>query len=763
MKLVLAVKEIAYFLYASGNMDDSINTDTIGNKIHMYWQSLYNATDVKEYFVKNNFRFLDYDVTIHGFIDGVLNGEIIEEIKTSFINLDEIDYTLNTEHLAQMKFYAYLYCLEKGLEFIKMRLTYIHFETKEHLSIDFDVSFKELEDFFNTSMDEYMAWVNKLDAHSLELLEHVKKLEFPFDHYRKGQEEFIEACTNNIKTKDILYAIAPTGVGKTISTLYSALRSLDNKKQKIFYLTAKTSGKKIAIETVNTLISQGTNIKAIELSAKEKVCFLDKKNCNSEHCIYLMDYYNKRKEAIYDIYDSCFMFDEKTIKAICLKHELCPFEFSLDLSYYADIIIGDYNYAFCPRTHLVRYFDTDDYEHILLVDEAHNLVNRGKEMYSASICLDDLYYLDTYVSKIMPSIHNLVNSFLLLAHDFDTEFNYMKTVPDNVISCLKKILVKTETALLSEDGDTIKDFVLPYYFKLKNFSRIFEYYDDDFRFTIDYDTYSIACLDASKFIKQTLDNHSISSLFFSATMFPLEYYKKLITMNEGKEVAINSPFDPDNLLVIIRKNANTKYNYRMNSIDDIIDCINQMIKYKIGNYIVFFPSYEYLNMVVECLDDPSYECIIQSKNLSEEERNAIIKEFEICKTTKVGFFVMGGAFSEGIDYIGNMLSGVMIVSVSLPMIGNYNAMLKEHFDEKGINGFSFAYQIPGMAKVIQSVGRVIRSETDKGIAILYDDRFSYPDYRKMMPNNWENMRYAYDNITVRNLITSFKNKKNNQF
>lgn len=758
MKLTIGVKDIVHFLYASGDVSTVVNADIIGNKIHQYWQSLYTENDVKEYFVKNTFHFFDYEVTVHGFIDGLLENNVVEEIKTSFVELKSIDYVKNDEHMAQLKFYAYLFAYTNNLDSIEMRLTYIHYISKEDLCFNFVISFSELEEFFNKSMNEYITWIAKLDMHSQKLLETAYNLAFPFTSYRSGQESFIEECMENVINKQILYAIAPTGVGKTISTLFSAIKSLNKKNQKIFYLTAKTSGKRIAIDTINLLIEKNAEIKAIELSAKEKVCLLGKKYCKPETCMYLNGYYSKLKNAIYEIYDSYDVFDAATIREIAIKHEICPFEFSLDLSYYADIIIGDYNYAFCPRTHLARYFDTEDYEHILLVDESHNFINRAKEMFSASICLEDIYQIGDCVSRIMPSINSLVNSFALHVQGYEREFNYMTDVPNDFYDILRKILIKCETALASEEGTTIQDMLLPYYYNVKNFFRIYEYYDEDYRFTINYDTYSICCLDASKFIKHILDEHSISSTFFSATMFPIDYYKKLITMGIGNEISIPSPFDPHNLLIIIRRNANTRYNYRNESIDDIIDCIDEMIKYRTGNYIVFFPSYEYMNMIVECLDDPDYECIIQSKHLSEEERDAIIKEFETCKTTKVGFFVMGGVFSEGIDYIGNMLSGVMIVSVSLPMIGGYNEMLREHFDNNEINGFAYAYQIPGMAKVIQSVGRVIRSETDKGIAILYDDRFCYSDYRKMMPDSWKNIKYAYDKVSVRNLIYSFKNK-----
>ena len=756
MELVLAVKEIVKFLYSTGDLSNELNSEAIGIEVHSYWQKQYKRLiDKKEYYVKNRFDIDNYSVTVHGFIDGLLNnGLLIEEIKTCFTDINLVDVKL--EHLSQAKMYAYLYLLETNYSSIDIRITYIHFESKKDVSFDYNFSVDELKEFFFSSLNEYIKWISKLDNHELSLIENVKNLEFPFKEYRKNQLYLINDCFNSIKDKKILYAIAPTGIGKTISTIYPAVKSIKDVKTKIFYLTAKTSGKKVSLETIKMFINNGCNIKAIELTAKEKMCATKEKLCNPDKCPYMVGYYAKLKNAIYDMYDNYNIIDRKTIMDKAMSYEICPFEYELDLSNYADIIIGDYNYAFCPRTHLERYFDTDTYKQILLIDEAHNLINRSKEMYSATISLNDVGMLGEYIKKFAPSITKLVDSFYDLVQTYDRDFNYIDEIPFDFLDLIRRIISKTEKVLLSEKAKKIKDSALPYYFNLKNFIKISEYFDKDFKFVIDYDIYSIKCLDASKFIKNTLDNHSISTIFFSATMFPLEYYKNLLTGSNGLDTQIPSPFPEDNLLLLIRKNTYTKYNDRQNSIYDIIECINELVKYKTGNYIIFFPSYEYMNMVLDYLDEPDYECIIQTKNLTEDEKEGILNEFLDHSTTKVGFFIMGSIFSEGIDYLGDMLSGVMIVSVCLPPFDDYNNMLKDYFDNTNRDGLLYAYQIPGISKVIQSVGRVIRSENDKGIAILYDDRFSYTTYKKMFPSSWRNIKIAYNNFDVKKYINLFK-------
>lgn len=756
MELILAVKEIVKFLYSTGDLTNELYSEQTGLEIHSYWQSLYRKNiDIKEYYVKDKFHINNYDITIHGFIDGLLdNGLTIEEIKTCFTDINKV--TVKKEHLAQAMIYAYLYLRKANLKEILIRITYIHYDSKKDVSFEYDYNFDQLEAFFNDTMDEYISWISKLDNHSAELITSVKSLTFPFKEYRRYQRDFILECFQNINNKSILYAIAPTGVGKTISTLFPAIKSINENNTKIFYLTAKTSGKRVALETIDLLIKKGCKIKAIELSAKEKMCATKEKLCNPDKCPYMVGYYEKLKNAIYDMYENIDIVDRKSIMDKAFKYEICPFEYQLDLSNYADIVIGDYNYAFCPRTHLERYFDTNDYKQILLIDEAHNLVNRSKEMYSASINLNDINLIGEYVSKFAPSIKRLVDLFYTIVTDYDRDFYYLDEIPFDFLNTIRQIVSKAEKVLLSEKAKKIKDAALPYYFNLKNFLKISEFFDDDFKLIVDYDNYSIKCLDASKFIKNTLNQHSTSSILFSATMYPIDYYKNLLTISAGNDITISSPFDSNNLLLIIRRNTFTKYNDRGNSINDILECIDEMVKYKVGNYIVFFPSYEYMNMVVNNLVDPSYECIIQTKNLTDDEKEGILEEFKDNSTTKVGFFIMGGVFSEGIDYIGDMLSGVMIVTVSLPPFDDYNNMLKDYFDSTNRDGMLYAYQIPGMSKVIQSVGRVIRSENDRGIAILYDDRFSYTNYKKLFPSNWRNIKIAYNNDDVSKFITFFK-------
>lgn len=755
----LAVKEVVLFIYQTGNLTNEFvlqNSMYEGTLAHNHLQSLYKADDKKEYHVKKTFELNNYQITINGFIDGVLSRYTLEEIKSTHKNLEEIEISFKPEHLAQLKMYAYLYMDENDLESVKIKLTYVKIPNYETKSFEEEITFKEASDFFFETINEYISWIDKINKHSISLLESVKIMEFPFPNYRLYQKKLMKECYNNILNKSTLFAIAPTGVGKTISTIFSTLKALSNEREKIFYLTAKTSGKKVAIETINLLRNKNADIKAIELTAKEKICIHNEFNCDPNLCPFANNYYTKLKNALYDGYNNYDVFSTDIIKELAKKHQICPFELQLDLSNYMDMIIGDYNYAFDPRTHLIRYFDTNDYENILLIDEAHNMITRSRDMYSSTFNYLELDDLKRYLSKVKPSIKKSIKEFQNNILNYSDDYYYTDFLIDELISPIRKIAHLAEDALNENPELPNHKEALEIYFNLKGFVKISDFFDEDFRFIINKNEIEIRCLDASNKILETLNNHTVSSIFFSATMHPIEYYQKFITKGLGEAITIPSPFNPHNLSIMIPKYANTKYNYRGESISDIISTIEAMISYKTGNYIVFFPSYEYLNLVVSELDNPNYLYIIQTPTMSEAERHAIIEEFKDSSYTKVGFFVMGGAFSEGIDYIGDMLSGVLIVSVCLPMFGSYNNMLKEHFDKNGLDGMNYAYQIPGMSKVIQAVGRLIRSENDKGIAILYDERFNYTVYKKLMPPSWVDIKSYYSNNDLKNLIKKAK-------
>ena len=767
MAKTIAVKELAYFVCQSGNLTTEFfsNHDLeAGRKAHQQHQSKYNEVSKKEFYIKSEMEYKNTPYIIHGFIDGVLNINdkiIIEEIKSTLRDLDEIDINYHQEHLAQLKIYGYLYAINNQLSEVNLRLTYISAVDYTDKSFDLILSVDELETFVFEIFEEYVEWLQLLDDSTKVKEETIKSINFPFKQKREGQQKLMKAVYQTLLGNEILYAIAPTGIGKTMATLFAGLKSLKD-KDKLFYLTAKGSGKNAPLDAIKLLSKNGLKIKTIDITAKRKICNCNQKNCNPDDCPFAIGYFTRLKAATFDIFQNHDIFDRDLILEISNKHSICAFEFSLYLSYFCDVIIADYNYVFDPKAHLIRYFDDDTYKPKVLVDEAHNLISRSKDMYSATICEDEIRILRRRLSSYKPSIRSLCNKALEIFdkyHDTLTEkaIQINQEMDHELNKALKNIKDRVDEIFNENKIIKNKDEVLDIYFKIMDFNRTVDYYSETHRMICklmnDNVSISYNCLDASKFILNTIKNSIYGITLFSATLYPIKYFMDLLTKGEGKFLQLNSPFDPNNLSIYINKNISTKYIDRENSIDSIIETIETLAK-KQGNYIVFFPSYTYLNMVYERLDDVNFECIIQKNNLSEEEKESIIEKFKTTTNTKFGFFVMGGVFSEGIDFIGDALNGVIIVGVGLPLVCDENNVLKEYFEEKyPKKGFDYAYVYPGFTKVIQAVGRVIRDESDKGVAILMDNRFMHLRYRELMPPHWKNITVISNNFTLKKNLT----------
>jgi DNA excision repair protein ERCC-2 len=774
----IGIRDIVSFLYASGDLSSETfqNVSALeGTKAHQYVQDHYLSDDSSEVSISYIYEIDDIMLFLNGRIDGIIkrdNSYLIDEIKSTRQNIYADDFQYNIEHLAQLKFYAYMYLKNTNIDFIEGQITYIQISDYKTRQFKFDFYLRDLEQFIKVSIDEYVQWLYILENHQKEKLETIKTLDFPFKSYRRGQREMMAAVYQTVKDQDILYAIAPTGIGKTMASLFSSIKALDNDRQKIFYATAKTQGKMIAIDAIKLLEEKGLHIKILEITAKDTTCFLEKRNCDPNVCPFAKGFFDRLKDATIDIFLNESILDRLTIELYAKKHEICPFEYSLYVSYFVDIIICDYNYVFDPRVHLVRYFDESNYQPILLIDEAHNMISRSRDMYSAQIIKSDLIKLRRLTNKIKPSIKNPIKKVLDAMTIYEERLAYAyflsdKDVDDTVYDTVRNLLTKIENTLKENPKTQQKSQILDIYFQFLAFIRIYEYYNENYVTNLYKDVsddliVELRCLDASKFILDTLQNKAYGSTFFSATLHPIEYYKKLISMDIGETLKIKSPFPPENLKLVLYNSISTRYKDRLDSIGDIVQIILNVINAKKGNYIAFFPSYQYLNQVHDMLSNHDIEIILQERTMNHEERHQTINIFKSdSNQSRLGLFVMGGMFSEGIDYIGDMLSGVIVVGVGLPMINDLNNQLKDYYEQAFNKGFDYAYQYPGMNKVIQAVGRVIRTHHDRGIAVLIDDRFDTTYYKKLFPIEWS----AYERISssdklIHTLATFWEKTKN---
>ncbi len=776
--LNLSVREIIEFLYSTGDLASSVyvkNRALEGTELHSYLQSLYKEEDEKEVFVTLNFQEDEYDFHISGRIDGVLkegSKVILEEIKSTRKPLELINIDTNKQHLMQVKMYGYMYMKKHDLKSISVRLTYIEVESKEVKSFNKRYNFKQLEKFFYSVISDYISWQLVYDLHQDNKLKSIEGIEFPFDEFRDGQYEFMGAVYQNLVRKDILYAEAPTGIGKTVGALYAGLKTISNEREKLFFLTAKNAGKKVVVDTIRLLKQKGLVSKSVVVNSKESMCLMDKVDCNPEICPYAKGYFDRLRDALNDVFESEDVYDSDIVNKYALVHDICPYEFSLSISNYSDIVICDYNFAFDPVAHLIRYFEEDNYDPKLLVDEAHNLVSRSRSMFSASISEETIVDLsDSSMGlnkKLLKLCDKLINYLDDRKEEFELEKNsffHQKEVDSKLILLTERLKLEVDKLLSDHLNFSGRKDVLKAHFELIRFLRIKEFYNEEYNFLYEYKnefmTYTVKCLDASGFINDVLKERSFGSVFFSATLSPIDYFSTLITSGKGASMAVDSPFDNKNLGLFIDGNTSTRYKDRPSSVSNILDHIYAVVEGRVGNYIVFFPSYKYLRMVLEEFDEDLYDVYIQTPKMTRLERKELLDGFtEESTTTKVAFFVLGGSFSEGIDLVGEQLSGVVVVGVSLPAFSNENEMLKSHFDEKFDQGFDYAYTYPGMNKVIQAVGRVIRTESDKGVAVLIDDRYKYKKYKDLFPKHWNHVKFIGKNEFLADYIDDFwKDKK----
>lgn len=770
MKISIGVREIAYFLYASGDLSQDFFSNASardGIMAHQYLQHKYKAEDKKEYFIKSDVKINDYELELSGRIDGVLKEGVeivLEEIKSTRLKLEDIDIDYHREHLAQLKLYGYMYCDAEDLPSIKLRLTYINTRTYDTTYFDLLITKDELKEFYYDSLEKYIDWINVLEEKRKDRIDTIKTIHFPYDKIRDGQRDMMKASYYTLSHKNILYAIAPTGIGKTMATIFSGLKSMKHDREKLFYLTGKSTGKKVAEESLRLLIDKGLKVKALSLTSKAKSCLNDTPVCDPAKCIYAKGYFDRLQQALVYAYNSYNLFTPDVIRELAKEYNICPFEFSLDLSELCDVIICDYNYVFDPKAHLIRYFDDSLYKPKLLIDEAHNLVSRARDMYSAEIRFNSIINL----YNLLKDKGHLIYEDILRLEDMlrgyerlmiDQNIYYQPLFDNNIYDIFRVIREKVELILQNDEHIDNRNEISLIYFDIVGFLNIADIYSEAHRFIVEEDNsdynIKITCLDAREYTYNIIKNKVEGCVLFSATLYPINYYMELITKGDGKYINLKSPFNPSNLKILIDANVSTKYKDREKTIDDIIDDSNVVLNTNKGNYIIFFPSYKYMELFLEKFKNDEYQIIAQESDLSEEKRIQIFEAFKDTKTPHLGLFVLGGSFSEGMNFIGDLLKGVIIVGVGLPQVNLINNLEKDYFDNLFGQGFDYAYTYPGFTKVIQAAGRVIRSESDRGIVILIDERYLYNIYKILMPEHWQNKKYIESPFDLKDDLVSF--------
>lgn len=715
----------------------------------------------------------DPPLEVRGRLDGVYisNGAvIIEEIKTTTLSLALIEERDHPLHWAQAKCYAYMYGQQHSLEQISIHLTYYHIDTHEEKSFERHFSLTDLQTFFHTLTTAYQDWLKRLHAWLSGRNESIDRLEFPYPAYRPGQREMAVAVYKAIRDRERLYVQAPTGVGKTIATLFPAVKALGKGlADRIFYLTAKTPGRLAAEKSLEDMRQAGLQIRSVTLTAKEKICFCPPADCDPERCEFARDYFGKVKNALLEM-DHHQAFTRPVIESLARQYQICPFEFSLDLALWMDCIICDYNYAFDPRVYLHRFFDLVTEPYLFLVDEAHNLPDRARSMYSAELEKKTVLNLKRSLKTHLPGLAkrlNTINKILLEIRKTCQAAERTALVesepPEALLGAVREFCLEAETWLVMNQPADFRQELLEFYFLCMNYLRTAEYFDTYYVSYFERQRQGnlkakLFCLDPAPMLAGPLER-SQATLFFSATLLPMDYFKQLLTGAADHHARVfSSPFPQENFSLLIYNTISTRYAKRADSYEAIATAIETVCTSRGGNYLVYFPSYAYLAAVHELLKErlPEDRLLVQGRGMAEAERDDFLARFSGGNPESlVGLAVMGGIFGEGIDLVGDRLIGAVIVGAGVPQVCLENDLIKDYFSQQGLNGFAYAYQYPGFNRVLQATGRVIRSETDRGVIVLIDDRFTQPRYRRLFPRHWQGFQAVQDVDEIEEKLAKF--------
>ena len=769
----VSVRELVAFVHNEESIDtrkQSNHTALEGSKIHRKLQQSMDENYQSEVSLKTVYQGKQFDIQLEGRCDGIWqkgNQIIIDEIKTGELTFEQLEDATLQLFMAQAKIYAYIYALQEQLEEVVVMVRYFCTQDEKIDEYQNKYSFDELNDYYQVTMQEYEKWLIFFDKYRQNRQKKLQALQFPYNKYRKGQRELSIAVYRTLSQEKCLFMEAPTGTGKTLSTLFPALKAMGEYNQgRIFYLTAKTITRQVALDTMRLFDEQQSAIKTIEISAKEKICFMNECKCNPDYCPFAKNYYQKQKLAIWDLLNNGHFYSREQISEVAKKYECCPFELSLDLSLYSDVIVCDYNYLFDPQVYLKRFFELQETDSYFLVDEVHNLISRAREMYSKALSLQLIKDFKKFLPKHHRKHHKMLQQFIDYCEKSrkllkDQSYLFQAELPDNLIDLGYRWSEYFRDFLL-ELKDEIPTWVQNLYFDLMSFLKISEYYDDHFSFLVELVNHElqlkIFCLDPAHLIKQKLDFGKGSTLF-SATLSPVQYYQNLLVGHtDDLSFRQSSPFNQNQFQVLVADYLPMTYKYRSQVVDSLCELIKKATDIKAGNYFCFFPSFSYMEEVYQRYIQlyPEAEVLIQSRELKDVEKEAFLANFQAQNEQVIlGFCVLGGVFSEGIDLKKNRLIGSIIVSVGLPQISKEQEELKKYFDKKNQQGFYYIYQLPGFNKIMQAAGRVIRTEEDRGVVLLIDQRFSRKDYMQLYPTHWSKGVVVHDLNSVLNQLKQF--------
>lgn len=741
-------------------------------------------TDV---FLRNTMTYHGITYTVEGRADAVIESRgLVEEVK-----LSRAGYVREDAH-SRLRVLAYFFAVSHELPRVTLRMRFYHAEKEAVRDVENEMTTADLYSFYAALLDRIEPEARDLVRRAEERLPSVEFLRFPYPNPREGQTELAESVFRAIRRGKRLFAEAPTGIGKTMSTLYPAVKAIGaGHCDRVFYLTAKASVRREAFAAAAKLYEAGSRLRTVMLYAKEQMCAHPDgcrngavSRCEPESCPFARGYYDRAPAAVRELLSARHGFPQSIINEVAKKYRVCPYELSLDLSQHCEIIICDYNYAFSPDVYLRRYFDAvegERGEYVFLVDEAHNLPDRARDMYSVRLEFAPVEALYARIDPITDSdLEALIGGFVMqmrrlgalctenrVKHEDGSESGYylnrapLSTIvgaADDLRRALDAFLKKTPTHPLALELQELLS-------ALRRFVSLSEYYDERFLTYVQLVRGALAleifCLDPSGVLQSAM-GRARSTILFSATFQPLEYFMDLLGGKGAKTLELPSPFDSENLCVTVANGVSTRMEDREKSYRKVANLIAAAVSAKAGNYIAFFPSYDYMEHVHAQFTQrfPRVEVLLQHRGMSRHEQEAFLAGFRADEDKmRVGFCVLGGSFSEGVDLPGSRLIGVIVVGVGIPSLSDERNMLRDYYENKCEQGYDFAYTYPGLNRVLQAAGRVIRREEDRGVVVLIDSRYAEEPYLHLYPTHWKNICVAGNAAALAHRHQEFWQKK----
>jgi len=749
----ISVRELVERFIRTGDLESGVfipDRATAAISLHQRIQQSRPQGYEPEVVLSHTEQFDAWTIHVSGRVDGIFrNGNFmeLEEIKTT-TRKPQAGEDDNPHHWAQLKVYAYMIAMDYHLEMVDTCLTYAQLHTQMTLETRRSFPKDELEDFFLLLISRLVHRLETIQTIQARRDHSISSLRFPFQDCRPGQEQMMAETYQAISDRAQLLVQAPTGIGKTMAVILPSLKALANGKiDRMFYLTARSTGKQVAEEAFDLLREQDLKLKTVTLTAKEKVCFNAGKACGGDSCEFARGFYDRIDEAVAQAFQTdCFSRD--AVEEIARQYQVCPFELSLEISELADCIICDYNYVFDPQAKLKRFFLRPREAYLFLVDEAHNLVDRSREMFSAKICKASFLSVRRQVKDALPEVYRALGTVntqirrFMKAHTDHAPAFAADELPDDLRLSLLDFTKACEKWLALNKVAAFRDGLLDLYFDVVRFVKVLALFDASYavcceKMAKDFKI-KLFCIDPSGSLAKVLDKGR-ATIFFSATLTPSEYFQRLFGCGEASsDLILTSPFPRENLCIMISK-VSTFFRDRKKTRKTVADLIGALVMQKVGNYLIFFPSYAYMAMLVASFERryPHIKTLVQAPGLTEVEREGFLEKFSRENASSlVGFAVMGGVFGEGIDLVGDRLTGAVVVGVGMPPPSLEREIINAYFSEQYDAGYEFAYIFPGFNKVLQASGRVIRSETDRGAILLIDSRFASSHYQSMFPGDW---------------------------